>query len=395
MKKICIITQCSLPVPTVKGGAVETLVEYIISQNEIRNKYKFTIISIYDDKAFELSKKYLNTKFIWVQKKKQIINKWLMILYKILKHLGIYIPFSLEFKEALKVIKNLDKHDLYIYESGPTTQIPALSKIVSKEKLVVHLHWDGMGNIKKDKCFSYLLPVSDYIGKCWQTSTNCSDKKIKPLYNCANRDYFTKKLTEVEKNNLKQKLNISIKNKIVLFIGRIVEEKGIKELIEAFNLIKNTNVTLLIIGSANFGAQTCTNYEKKIENIIKKSSKSIIFTGFVHQTELYKYYNISNVVVMPSLFQDPAPLVSIEAQSSGTPLIATDVGGISEYADKEGVILIKKDDNLIENLANAMEEILNDDTKEIKMGQSCQIHSENFGVNSYFENFSKIIDEII
>ena len=35
MKNICFITQCSLPVPTVKGGAVETLVEYIINQNEI------------------------------------------------------------------------------------------------------------------------------------------------------------------------------------------------------------------------------------------------------------------------------------------------------------------------------------------------------------------------
>lgn len=395
MKKICIITQCSLPVPTVKGGAVETLVEYIINQNEIENKYQFTIISVYNKKAFELSKKYVNTKFIWIQEKNKIINKWLMILYKFLKHLGVYIPFSLEFKEALKSMKKLDEHDLYIYEGGPTTQIPALSKIISKDKLVVHLHWDGMGNKKKDKCFSYLLPVSDYIGNCWKTSTNCSYEKIKPLYNCANRDSFTKKLTEIEKNKLKEKLNIPLQNKVILFIGRIVKEKGIKELLEAFELIKQKNATLLIIGSANFGAQTNTPYEIEIENKIKQSDKSIVFTGFIHQTELYKYYNISNVVVMPSLFQDPAPLVSIEAQSSGTPVIATDVGGIKEYTDKYGVILIKKDRNLIINLVNAIDEILSDEVKEIEMGESCKKHSEKFSINSYFKNFSNIIEDII
>ena len=46
MKNICIITQCSLPVPTVKGGAVETLVEFILKQNEIKGKYNFTVISV-------------------------------------------------------------------------------------------------------------------------------------------------------------------------------------------------------------------------------------------------------------------------------------------------------------------------------------------------------------
>ena len=49
MKNICIITQCSLPVPTVKGGAVETLVEFILKQNEIKGKYNFTVISVADD----------------------------------------------------------------------------------------------------------------------------------------------------------------------------------------------------------------------------------------------------------------------------------------------------------------------------------------------------------
>ena len=51
MKKICFITQCVLPIPTVKGGAVETLVEYFLDENEKKPKYQFTVISASDSDA--------------------------------------------------------------------------------------------------------------------------------------------------------------------------------------------------------------------------------------------------------------------------------------------------------------------------------------------------------
>ena len=47
----------------------------------------------------------------------------------------------------------------------------------------------------------------------------------------------------------------------------------------------------MIIGSSNFGIKTNTPYEKEIAELISKSAKKIIFTGFVHQSELYKYYS--------------------------------------------------------------------------------------------------------
>ena len=61
MKNICFITQCSLPIPTTKGGAVETLVEYIVDENEREKKYNITVISVEDEKAKEISKKHKNT----------------------------------------------------------------------------------------------------------------------------------------------------------------------------------------------------------------------------------------------------------------------------------------------------------------------------------------------
>ena len=394
MKKICFITQCSLPVPTTKGGAVETLVEYLLNENERNKDYQFTVISIGDEKAKEMSQKYKYTKFIYINPSNRFINKIRMFIYKILKHLNIYISFSGEFKKALKVLKNIDNQDYFIYEAGPTTQLPALNKIIPKERLLVHIHWDGMSNIKKDKCFSYLLPVSDYIGHQWQIGTNRSSSLIKPLYNCAKIDLFSKKITENEKLELKNKLNIPEKNKVIIFTGRIVQEKGIKELLLAYQRLSTENVTLVIIGSANFGATTNTKYEKEVSKLISQIKKQIIFTGFIHQTELYKYYNIADIAVMPSLFQDPAPLVCIETQATGTPLIATRVGGIPEYVGENTAILIDNDSNLVDNLSKEIDLLLNDQNERKSMSENSIKHAQKFNTENYYLKFNNIINEI-
>ncbi|WP_404987667.1 glycosyltransferase family 4 protein [Clostridium culturomicium] len=394
MKKICFITQCSLPIPTVRGGAVETLVEYILNENEKSGEFQFTVISIGDEKVEKLSEKYKYTDFIYINPKKKSLNKILLFVYKVLKRINIYIPFSLEFKEALKIIGNLKEQDLYIFEAGPTTQLPALSKIIPKEKLLVHIHWDGMANRKKDKCFSYLLPVSDYIGNQWKDKSGCSSDKIIPLYNCAKIERFNRDSTLAKKEELRKKLEIPNGNKVIIFTGRIVQEKGIRELLKAFEQLKTKKVTLLIIGSANFGAKTNTFYEKEIANLIEKSCRSIIFTGYVHQTELYKYYNIADIAVMPSMFQDPAPLVCIETQATGTPLIATNVGGIREYSCKEGVILIEKDENLVNNLAKEMDSLLDNEQLIKEMGEKNKQYIKQFDTEQYFNQFCKVLKRI-
>lgn len=394
-KNICIITQCSLPIPTTKGGAVETLVEYILTENEKFNKYHFTVISIVDNKAEILSKQFKNVEFIYVKKGNDLLNKLLFQTYRVLKHLNVYIPFSLEFKKCLKILKKIENQDIFIYEAGPTTQLPALNKIISKDKLLVHIHWDGMGNKRKDNSFSYLIPVSNYIGEQWRKNTGCSKSKIKPLYNCANIERFEKQISEEEKKELKKKLGIPDENKIILFTGRIVEEKGVKELLQAFHQVKYDNITLLIVGSANFGSKTNTPYEKEVAEIIQKSSRQIIFTGFVHQTKLYKYYNIADIAVMPSLFQDPAPLVCIETQATGTPLIATRVGGIPEYVTKKSAILVNKDQNIVTSLADKIEYLLENPEIMEDMGKEAKKNVKKYNTGMYYKQFCELIDGIL
>lgn len=390
-KKICFITQCSLPVPATKGGAVETLVEYLINENEKAGNYHFTIISVYDSKAEKLSRNYKNSTFIYVRGRSKYVKNITYQIYRCLKHINIYIPFSWEMLDVLKILKKFEVQDAYVYEAGPTTMLPLLSKVIQRDKLYVHLHWDGLANKKKDKCFKYLLPVSDYIGNQWKKRTGCNPSKIIPFYNCAKIDRFMKKTSDDERHQLKNKLNIPQTSKVLIFTGRIVREKGIKELIEAFEIASTSDLTLLIIGSANFGASTNTSYEKEVQSLINNSKKRIVFTGFVHQSELYKFYNIADLAVMPSLFDDPAPLVCIEAQAAGMPLIATRVGGIPEYVCEGSAELINVDDNLVLNLSTAIDELLSDENRRKEMSALAFKHASQFSTENYYNHFCEII----
>lgn len=395
MKNICIIMQCSLPVPAIKGGAVETLVEYIINENEKKHKFNFTIINVYDEKNIGNTNKYKYTKFVTVKKHTAFLNKILLFLYKVLKKVNIYIPFSLEFKEALKILKKMDKQqDFFVYEAGPTTQLPLLKKVVSKEKLLVHLHWDGLGNKKKDKNFKCLIPVSEYISNQWKNKTNRDDSGIRVLYNCSCVENFRMKTSVEEQYKLKKELGIPKDNKVIIFVGRMVKEKGIKELLEAFKIVKSQNISLLIIGSLKFGLNSKNKFEDELKRIIKEVGKQVVCTGYIHQNDLYKYYNISDISVMPSIFKEPAGMVAIEAQASGIPLIASNVGGLPEYAKEGSSILIDTDECFIENIAKNIDMLINNDELRAEMGEMGIRNTEYMDPENYFEEFSKIINNI-
>ncbi len=393
MKRLCFITQCALPIPTVKGGAVETLVEYIINENEKVGKYQITVFSVYDEAAEAQSKKYKYTKLVYISNTNHKADKVLLQIYRVLKHANIFIPFSCTFIKVLKELKTLPDHDFYIYEAGPTTQIPIISKIVPKDKILVHLHWDGMGTPKKDAGCKYLISISDYIGMCWKKATGAAEEKIKVVKNCVNLELFDRTLPYDEKQKLREKLGVEDDDKVVMFVGRIVQDKGVRELIHAFDNISRENLVLMIIGSANFGNKTKTPYEKEIQTMINKSKKKIVFTGYIHQQDLYKYYSISTCAVMPSQFQEPAGLVALEAQATGTPLIATRVGGLPEFVDRESTILIEKDEYQIINMQKAILSLIDNPEKCKSMGAAGKKFVCGLDEHSYFKNFCSIIDK--
>ena len=125
---------------------------------------------------------------------------------------------------------------------------------------------------------------------------------------------------------LRKKWNIPIKEKILLFVGRLDEVKGLKYLLYAFRDVLSTypQSRLVIAGSGTFDS-----YIKKSQEICTR----ITYTGILDKAQLYEWYCLSDVGAMPSLYE-PFGYVAVEMMMHGLPIVATTTSGLNEVVDE-------------------------------------------------------------
>jgi glycosyltransferase involved in cell wall biosynthesis len=115
------------------------------------------------------------------------------------------------------------------------------------------------------------------------------------------------------------------------FIGNIMPAKGIHYLIDAFNKIKNDNVELRIYGRVMSYKAILENYLNYIKKIVK--NRNIKFMGGFDNKDVANIFRQTDVLIVPSIWHENSPLVIQEAFATGTPVIASRIGGIPELIE--------------------------------------------------------------
>ena len=173
-----------------------------------------------------------------------------------------------------------------------------------------------------------LLQEVDKVVCLSQSTRNLliADYQLKPenttvIYNGLKDEGITA-MTSEEKKGLKQSLSFDAEDSIVLFVGRLDSIKGVDFLIKAFRKVLEIcpHARLILAGDGDYNA-----YLKECNGVRSR----ITFTGKVKKEELYQYYQIANVGVMPS-FHEQCSYVGIEMMMHGVPLIGTSSTGLGE-----------------------------------------------------------------
>ncbi len=152
---------------------------------------------------------------------------------------------------------------------------------------------------------------------------------------------------------------------IVLYVGRFDQRKGIETLVRAFAQIKNnatngSNLRLVIVGGSEAGQSDGIERER-IGAIVETLglTENTLFAGRVGHDRLPLYYTAADVCVIPSHYE-PFGLVAIEAMACGTPVVASDVGGLKFTVVPEETGLLVPPQN-VESFAGAIDRVLSDD----------------------------------
>ncbi|MEE0930633.1 MAG: glycosyltransferase family 4 protein, partial [Acutalibacteraceae bacterium] len=238
-----------------------------------------------------------------------------------------------------------------------------------------------------------LLMISNYLRKkvinlCGQEI----DKNVKILHNGFDYKTFSQGLDLEEKRSLKQSLGIPETKKIVVFAGRINRDKGIEELTAAFNNLERDDVVLLVIGSRYFADKRISAFENKMKQIFENMEEKVRFTGYIPYENMWKYYSIADLAVLPSIWEEPAGLTIVESMSAGLPVITTNSGGIPEFIDDRFGIILERDDKLVENIKLSINNILDNLPEwKLKGEESSKYIAKIVDEEKYYNTFCEYI----
>ncbi|TRZ36829.1 glycosyltransferase family 1 protein [Niallia circulans] len=390
--KIAILCNEAKPVPAVEGGAVETLVDLLIQNNEDSKILDIDVITVHNEKAIIKSENYLNTSFKFIKYNKGLEEK-LIFMNKFTKKFKVKFWFHEYLKEAVKVL-NQNDYDWIIVENRPI-YIKYLKNKLPNKKFALHLHNDTLSvdNYYSKFCldkYDKILTVSEYITRRVVEVNPKLKEKVVTLLNRIDTNKFGG--TIFNKDSIREKYNITDEEKIILYHGRIIKEKGVLELIKAFNLAnaKQKKLKLIVIGEVS-GSKY---FERRIaEEINKGQENRIIMTGYVDHELLPQYLNSSDIVVLPSLWNEPFGLTIVESMAMEKPVISVNVGAIPEIILEDCGILVNKDEDLVTNLAQAIYNLSENSELMRKFGENSKKRAiSNYNSVDYLKDLVMLLD---
>lgn len=402
--KVMILTADSnggYTVPAVRGGAVSTLIEHLVTCNNEKQLCDMEIVSLYDANAEKKARReYPNIKFTWVKVPGllRLLDKCAFNLIRIMRKNEKAISFRSSFSliyyilKAKKIVNQTDADKIVIENNVPLARVMKGSKF--KGEWYYHLHnvpridagcRDEFQRVTKFLCVSQF--VANQITAENSAIGRIDPKKTAVLYNCVDTQLFRPVAgDDTEVKHLREKYSIRENDLLIVFTGRLSEEKGPDKVLEAMNGLPD-RVKCLIVGSLMYNFDANTPFHDKLRTLASQLKDRVFFTGYIQHNDLPFIYNMADVAVLPSMWDEPAGLTNLEAMACGLTVITTRAGGIPEYVGENGIVL-ERDSQLVQNIRTHIMSILAE--KHILKGNTGEF-TEKFGTIRYYENFIDLV----
>lgn len=235
---------------------------------------------------------------------------------------------------------------------------------------------------------SAIVTISQDSNKLAEEVLPATKGKTKWIRNGVDMSVFS-----IDKNINKEEVLKSIgieKNydKVVSFVGKLADFKGVDVLIDAVSIYeKNNDDVLTIIAGDGELRKTLEEQAKKL------NVKNLVFIGNQPQSKLKEIYNIADCSCVPSR-REPFGLVAIEAMACGAPVVATNQGGLPDFVKPDVGRLVDVEDSV--SLANEVTQILKGQVKfdrEAISNKMERLYSQDALMNEFIKVYEQAIKE--
>ena len=386
--RIAVITPGILPVPAVQGGAVENLIDFYLEYNERHRLHDITVYSAWHhDVERHAARQSAANHYIYINR----YSLWFRLCAKLYgkMHRDSYYFYQLEyfFEQVFRRMRR-QHYDLIVLENRPAAAIKLRRQCTVP--IIAHIHTNLIhpGMPRKEEILratDLFLVVSDYIRQ--QIESIGTPAKIQVLYNGLDEQQFHRRCdTSVSRESL----GFHADDFVVIYTGRIVPKKGVKELVQAIQqLDSHPDIKLLVVGGDNFGDSVSSNpYLDELHQMGNDMQGRVVFTGFVPYGQLPAYLRLADVAVVPSRIDEAFGMTCVEATAMGLPVIATNDGGIPEALVGQKHILIDRDGDRPTDIAHALLHV-----KENYQNFTGNTLSPRFTKDTYAKTFFEAISQ--
>lgn len=311
--KILQLVMTGNPCPAIFGGAVQQTVDELSKKHQAMNNDVIVLSTI---KKKDISKM------------KNVDGNGVIYDYVVTNKTNIKkLNFVIVVKHLLAARKR-SKYDI-VHTHSPIAAVLFYSFrfLMGRPKIVCHIHNRSKYLFLLKKLSIASVGVSESVLQL----DKYKFKKYSVIHNICRNEIFPF-VNNPDREKLKTKFELTEGQYTILFVGRLSKEKGLTVLLDAVSKIPkeiSKKITIMVAGGSWFKGSSKTQYQIDVEESGK--NLDIRWLGYVDNWILKDLYGAADVFIFPSIWEEPAGQVLLEAQSCGTKVIASHIGGIPEY----------------------------------------------------------------
>ncbi len=329
MKVLMIATE-KLPVPPVRGGAIQTYIAGVAPL--LAKEHQLTILGRTDP---ALPKR----------------NTEGNITYDRVESGGSLKKFR---QNVVAFLKGRSYDLIHIF-NRPRLVLP-VHQAVPRARLILSMHNDMFlpRKIAPEEAAAVLkkteriITVSNYVGRTILAMYPQAANKLRTVYSGVDLTRFSPCVTPEAlaiREALRKKHGLQGK-KVLLFVGRLSPKKGADILIQAVQILaqQEQNIALVLVGSKWYGKNIVNDYVAYVRALAQRAPVPVLTTEFVSPEKIPHWYWAGDIFVCPSQWQEPLARVLYEAMASGLPIVTTNRGGNPEVTAETGLVVEKPED---------------------------------------------------